>query len=89
MTVTNSQNLDKFDLRALKNLVNGESAYLTDSVVHRLIGLSLAMRSVDGRVHASELGKEVVLQSRQIRSEFLRKVTEIAKPAVRLTETDR
>ena len=68
--MTNPQDLDSFELRALKNLVNGECAYLTDSIVQRLIGLSLATRSDDGKVHASELGKDVVLKSRPLRSEF-------------------
>ena len=58
------QDLDNFELRALKNLVNGEGAYLTESVVKRLISLSLASQSNDGKIHASELGKDVVLQSR-------------------------
>ena len=68
--MTNPQDLDSFELRALKNLVNGECAYLTDSIVQRLIWLSLATQSDDGKVHASELGKDVVLQSRPLRSEF-------------------
>jgi len=70
MILTNPQDLDSFELRALKNLVNGECAYLTDSIVQRLIWLSLATRSDDGKVHASELGKDVVLQSRPLRSDF-------------------
>ncbi len=58
------RDLDSFELRALKNLVNGEGAYLTEPMVRRLMLLSLASRSGDGKIRASELGKEVVLQSR-------------------------
>jgi hypothetical protein len=66
MALTTPQDIDSFELRALKNLVNGESAYLADSVVQRLISLSLATRTEDGKIHASELGKDIVLQLRPI-----------------------
>ncbi len=64
--MTNPKDLDSFELRALKNLVNGESAYVTDSVVQRLITMSLATLSDDRKVKASELGKVIVLQSRKL-----------------------
>ncbi len=48
------------------HLVNGESAYLADSVVQRLISLSLATRTDDGKIHASELRKDIVLRLRPI-----------------------
>jgi hypothetical protein len=67
MTVYNQQDLDSFELRALKNLVNGESAYLQDAMIQRLIAISLASQSDDGRIQASDFGRDVVLRSRPLR----------------------
>jgi len=68
------QDLDRFEHRALKNLANGEwrmangeGAYLADFVVQRLISLSLATRATDGKIYASELARDIVLQSRPLR----------------------
>jgi len=67
MTLPDPQDLDRFEHRALKNLANGEGAYLADFVVQRLISLSLATRATDGKIYASELARDIVLQSRPLR----------------------
>jgi len=48
-------------------MANGEGAYLADFVVQRLISLSLATRATDGKIYASELARDIVLQSRPLR----------------------